>query len=214
VDGADGIPGPALGLQAGVPGIDYVGEIKAVPIQYGQPNWSAPQVSPLLDWALGSVWWSETWVRASLAVIPRLFAPQPIEGPTFRVFRFKERPQRIRYAQSCNETEANCTDFKSWLMQGDQLVVAFDACPKDIGTIKCGDALKYWKEADTWCSNVSGPQVGFERDVNVPRACHGNPEEGTISVFSATFAYNGKGEVYYLAAGQAPILVGHLKVGP
>src|SRR5262245_593850 len=71
----------------GVPDIDYVGEIKAVPIQYGQPNWSAPQISPLIDWALGSVWWSELWVRASLAVIPRLFVPEPIEGPTFRVFR-------------------------------------------------------------------------------------------------------------------------------
>ena len=75
----------------GLPDIDYVAEIKAIPIQYGQPNWSAPQISPLIDWALGSVWWSEFWVRASLAVIPRLFAPEPIEGPTFRVFRFKER---------------------------------------------------------------------------------------------------------------------------
>lgn len=199
-----------------VPDIDYVGEIKAVPIQYGQPNWAAPHISPLIDWALGSVWWSEFWVRASLAVIPRLFAPEPIEGPTFHVFRFKERPQRIHYARSCNETETNCTDFKKRLMQGDQLVVAFDACAKDIGAIKCGGnyVLKYWKEADMWCSNLTGPQVGVEGDINVPRACHGNPEEGIISIFSASFAYNGKGEIYYLVTGQAPILVGHLKVGP
>ena len=100
-------------------------------------------------------------------------------------------------------------------MQGDQLVLAFDACPKDIGTIKCGGnyALKYWKEADTWCSELSGPRVGVNRDVTVPRACHGNPEEGTISVFTAAFAYNRMGEVYYLATGRAPTLVGHLKAG-
>jgi 4-amino-4-deoxy-L-arabinose transferase-like glycosyltransferase len=200
----------------GVLGIDYIGEIKAVPIQYDQPNWSAPQVSPLIDWVLGSVWWSEFWVRRSLAVVPRLFAPEPIEGPTFRVFRFKERSQRIRYAQSCNESDGNCTDFKKRLMQGDQLVLAFDACPKDIGVIKCGGnyALKYWKEASTWCSNLTGPQVGVDRDINIPRACHGNPEEGIISIFFASFAYNGKGEVYYLVTGQAPIFVGHLKLGP
>ena len=200
----------------GLPDIDYVAEIKALPIQYGQPNWSMPQISPLIDWALGSVWWSEFWLRASLAVIPRLFAPEPIEGPTFRVFRFKERPQRIRYAQSCNEAEANCTDFKKRLMEGDRLVVAFDACPKDIGAIKCGGnyALKYWKEAGTWCSELSGPQVGVEGEVKVPRACHGNPEEGIISVFFAAFAYNRMGEVYYLATGRAPTLVGHLKAGP
>jgi 4-amino-4-deoxy-L-arabinose transferase-like glycosyltransferase len=200
----------------GLPDIDYVAEIKALPIQYGQPNWSMPQISPLIDWALGSVWWSEFWLRASLAVIPRLFAPEPIEGPTFRVFRFKERPLRIRYAQSCNESEANCTDFKKRLMEGDRLVVAFDACPKDIGAIKCGGnyALKYWKEAGTWCSELSGPQVGVEGEVKVPRACHGNPEEGIISVFFAAFAYNRMGEVYYLATGRAPTLVGHLKAGP
>ena len=106
--------------------------------------------------------------------------------PTLRVFRFKERPQRIRYALSCNETEANCTDFKKRLMQGDQLVLAFDACPKNIGTIKYGAnyALKYWKEGDTWCSELSGPQVGVEGDVNFLRACHANPKEGTIAYSS------------------------------
>ena len=63
-------------------------------------------------------------------------------------------------------------------------------------------------------ASSAAPRSVSNGDVNVPRACHGNPEEGTISVFFATFAYNGKGEVYYLATGRAPTLVGHLKVGP
>ena len=199
----------------GLPDIDYVAEIKALPIQYGQPNWSAPQISPLIDWALGSIWWSEFWVRASLAVVPRLFAPEPIEGPTFRVFRFKERPQRIRYAQSCNEAEANCTDFKKRLMRRGS------ACPclRRMSTGHRRHQVR-WKlrpqvlERGRYVvQRTQRPPGRYDSDVKLPRACHGNPEEGIISIFFPTFGYNRKGEVYYLATGRAPTLVGHLKAG-
>jgi hypothetical protein len=200
-----------------LPGIDYVAEIKAVPITYMQPAWNASQQPIFSDWALSSVWWSELWIRYSSVLLQYLFSSetQPIQGPTFRIYRIHrlDDGQRARYAGSCNNSEMRCTDFKRMLTRGETVDIAFDNCSSDLRIISCGKnyTIRYWKEGDSWCSSTSGPQAGKQEEYLDYRACQGNPEEGIISLLSIAFVFNGRGEVYYLTSGRPPALVAHIK---
>jgi hypothetical protein len=195
-------------------GVEYVADIKAKELSFTLPEWSVPSWSPTIDWALTRMWWAEFWLRKSLALIPTLMSPgQPIEGFRFHVYRIHvpETGQWPVFATPCTAVTTPCTDFKQKLAQGDEVIVAMDACQSNIGTIYCGRdyTIRYWKEDNTWCSAVSGPNSEDELKVTVLRDCLGNPKENVISIFGAAFWFNGRGEVYYLDSGKP--LVGHLK---
>lgn len=198
-----------------IPGIDYVAEIKAVPLSYSVPAWTAPLQSPVVGWVFTSLWLSDHWARYGTALIRHLLSSEnlPTQGPTFRVYRihYQDGARQTRYSGSCDESDKSCTNFKQKLAQGEPMVIAFDSCTMDIGTIACGKnyTVRFRKDGDAWCSSLDGPRVGSPEDVRDFAECIGDPIQGTISVFSVSFAYNDKGEIYMLLPRT---LVGHLKV--
>ena len=76
-------PGPTK-----IPGIDFIAEFKAQPVQAALPTWSPPLGNVLTDWALYRFWVADVYARQALALAQKIVSPgnAPVMGTTLRVY--------------------------------------------------------------------------------------------------------------------------------
>ena len=107
-------------------------------------------------------------------------------------------------------SELRCTTFKEKLARGNEVIVAMDACKKNIETVQCGQdyIVRYWNDGQKWCHTVTGPRVSDDATITC-RSIVKEAQWNVVSIFDTLFSVNDKGEIYYSGSGK-PMLVGQL----